>query len=234
MGAGVADDERLARRHDLANFRVLGELDGQVAQVLVVAGRHDVPEVALVAHEHDAAALDLRPLGDAANDGEKDVAKVEARREGLRQLEHDLRVALPALERVEVLADPKLPADACDDFGGPYGLANEVVGTGSEGPRRLVVPFEAGHDDHRNVAQGRPCLDRAQDRVAVRVRHQEVDDDERSHLPREPLERFGAGSDPDAGEIRRFEGFAEDVAGNAVVVDNQDGRALRHNPQFSA
>ena len=43
------------------------EIDGQIAQLLVVAGGDDVADVALVADEHDAAAIDLaRPRRCAA------------------------------------------------------------------------------------------------------------------------------------------------------------------------
>jgi hypothetical protein len=100
----VADDERFARRHDLADLRILLEVDGQVAQVLVVAGRHDVTDVTLT-HEHDAASVDLGDLGDAANDGKKNVAKIEARGQRLRQLEHDLSVALAPFEGLHVIAN---------------------------------------------------------------------------------------------------------------------------------
>ena len=95
MRRRVLDDERLARLHDLLDLGVLAELDGQVAELFVVARGHDVADVARVAHEHDAAPIDARDVGDAAHDREEDVSKVERRAERLRELEHDLRVALP-------------------------------------------------------------------------------------------------------------------------------------------
>jgi hypothetical protein len=229
MRARVADDERLARRHDFADLGVLGELDGQVAQVLVVARRDDVADVAFVAYEHDAAPLDLRDLGDAPHDGEEDVAEVEARRESLRELEDDLRVALAPLEGVHVLAYAKLSADAGDDLRGAHRLADEIVGAGGERARRFVVALEARHDDDRDVTQRGTRANGPQNRVTVRVWHDQIDEHERRRLARQPLERLAAGRDAHSLEIGCFERVAQKMAGNAVVVDYQDGRALGHD-----
>jgi hypothetical protein len=234
MRARVADDERLARGHDFADLGVLGELDGQVAQVLVVARGHDVADVALVAHEHDAAAFDLGHLGDAPDDGEEDVAEVEARRERLGELEDDLRVALAPLECVHVLAYAKLSADARDDLRGAHRLADEIVGARGEGARRLVVALEARHDDDRDVAERGARANGPQNRVPIRIWHDQIDDHERRRLAGEPLERLAAGCHADSLEIGCSERVAQNVAGNAVVVDYQDGRALGHDAQFSA
>ncbi len=51
----VRDDERLAAREHLLDLGVLGEIDGQIAQTLVVAGGDDVADLARLANEHDAA-----------------------------------------------------------------------------------------------------------------------------------------------------------------------------------
>ena len=92
--ATSGDDERLAAREHLLDLGVLREVDGQVAQLLVVARGDDVADVARLAHEDDAHAVDARDLGDALHDGEEDAAEVEVRRERLGELEHDARVLL--------------------------------------------------------------------------------------------------------------------------------------------
>ena len=91
---GVGDDERLAAREHLLDLGVLREVDGQIAELLVVARGDDVADVARLAHEDDAHAVDPRDLGDALDDREEDAAEVEVRRERLRELEDDLRVLL--------------------------------------------------------------------------------------------------------------------------------------------
>ncbi len=85
----VGDDERLAAREHLLDLGVLREVDGQIAQLLVVARGDDVADVARLAHEDDAHAVDPRDLGDALDDGEEDAAEVEVRRERLRELEDE-------------------------------------------------------------------------------------------------------------------------------------------------
>ena len=144
MGRDVGDDERLAAREHLLDLGVLREIDRQVAQLLVVAGGDDVADVARLAHEDDAHAIDLGDLGDALHDGEEDAAEVEVRRQGLRELEHEPRVLLLLRQRLDEAAQAKLPAYARDELDGLEGLADEVVGAGLEGlarsPRRPRGP----------------------------------------------------------------------------------------------
>ena len=52
------------------------------------------------------------------DDGEEDAAEIEVRREGLRELEDDLRVLLLLRELVHHAAEPELTADARDELHG--------------------------------------------------------------------------------------------------------------------
>ena len=96
MRRDVLDDQHLAGLEDPPDLRVLVEDDRQIAQITVVARRDDIPDVAFVSDEHDAASIHARDFGDTTNDGEEAVAKVERGGERLRELEDDPRVALSA------------------------------------------------------------------------------------------------------------------------------------------
>jgi hypothetical protein len=113
----VADDERLTAREHLANFRVVREVDLQIAQARVVARREHVPD-AVVAEEHDAATVDERDLRDALNDQEQDVAHIQGRGELLRELEHRLLVTLAGVNAVQIFAHAELSADPLHELGG--------------------------------------------------------------------------------------------------------------------
>src|SRR5690348_5144968 len=112
MRRSVFDDERRIAREHLLDLGILREIDGQVAELLVVRRGHDVTNVLLLANEDDGDAVDLRNLGETLNDREEDAAEVEVRREGLRQLEDDLRILLFLTELLHRRAEAELPADA--------------------------------------------------------------------------------------------------------------------------
>ena len=183
---------------------VLAQVDRQVAQLLVVARGDDVADVALVAHEHDAAAIDARDLGDAAHDREEDVAEVERGGERLRELQHDLRVALLAAERVDVLAHAELPADARHELDRPEGLADEVVGAR---PRRRWAT-SSSESSAVSTTTGTSAV-RGSSRTARSTanpsggRHDQVEQDQRGRVLREPRERVATRSRPRPWRARR-------------------------------
>ena len=90
--SGMTSGSRLESTCWISGY--FAEVDGQVAQLLVVAGGDDVADVARLAHEDDAHAIDLRHLGDALDDREEDAAEVEVRRERLGELEDEPGVLL--------------------------------------------------------------------------------------------------------------------------------------------
>jgi hypothetical protein len=89
-----------------------------------------------------------------------------------------------------------------DHFGTVQRFANEVVGARAESARWLVIPFEAGHDDHGGIPQGRPRADGAQNDVSVWIGHHQIDEHECRNLAREPLQRLAARTDADALDVR--------------------------------
>ncbi len=189
----VLDDERLARGHHLLDLGVLAEVDGQVPQLLVVAGGDHVADVALVPHQDDAAPIDARHLGDAAHHGEEDVAEVEGGRERLGELEHHLGVALLAAQGLDVLAHAELPADAGHQLDRAEGLADEVVGARLEGAGHVVVRVERGEHHHRDVGGARIVAERAQHRESVRRRHHQIEQHQRRRALGQPRQRVRAG-----------------------------------------
>src|SRR5690348_869882 len=98
--------------------------------MLVVARGHDVADVTFVAHEHDAASFDFGDFGNPPHDGKQNVPEIEARRKGLGDFQDHLRIALAALESVEVFTNTKLTAEPSNQLGRAKRLAHEVVGPG--------------------------------------------------------------------------------------------------------
>ena len=227
MRRHVGDDERLAAREHLLDLGVLREVDGQVAQLLVVARGDDVADVARLAHEDDAHAVDLRDLGDALDDREEDAAEIEVRRQRLRELEDEPRVLLLLRERLDEAANAELPADARDELDGLERLAHEVVGARLEGPRDLLVGLERREHDDGQVARLRPRAQDAQDLVAVRRRHHQIEQHDRRLHPLDLLERLGARADRHVRKVGIRERLNQDMSTDGVVVDDEDG-ATRH------
>ena len=238
VGTRVAMTRGSPRRHDLADLGILVQIDGQIAQLLVVARGDDVADVAFVANEHDAAAIDLGHLGDAADDGEEDVAKIEGRRERLGQLEHDLGVALARASASMYSRIRSCPRIASDELGGP--------GTACERNRRRPTRRRSRprrrrrgrrEHDHRNVAQRGARADGAEDARSRRLGHHQVEEHQRGEPARKSALGLRRRSRLGHLEVGRRSGFAEYAARRAVVVDHQDGRAFGHgsqvNPYFS-
>ena len=181
-GSRIGDDERLARWRAPAGSRdTVREVDRQIAKVLVVATRRRRSRRLLARARGRCCTLDLRHLGDAPDDGEEDVAKIEVRRERLGQLEDDLGVPLFARELLHVLADPQLAADARHELGRAERLAHEVVGPGLEGARHLVVCVERGEHHHRDIARpGRARMRRVS--RSRRGGHHQIEEHQRGEL----------------------------------------------------
>ncbi len=222
MLRGVLDDERLAAREHLLDLGVLLEVDRQVTELLVVGSGDDVADVLLLADEDDRDTVDLRDLRDPLHDGEEDPAEVEVRRERLRQLEDDLRVLLLARERLHRLAEAELSPHAGDELDGLERLPDEVVRTGLERLRDLVLRVERGEHDDRQVLRLRPRAEDAEHLVAVGLRHHQVEQDDRRAEVLELREGLGAGRHRDVLELGAGQGLAEDMATHHVVVDDQN------------
>ncbi len=60
-----------------------------------------------------------------------------------------------ARERVDVVADPELPADARDELGRAERLADEIVRAHLEGAGDLLVRVERGQHDDGDVLRPR-------------------------------------------------------------------------------
>ena len=153
VGGDVGDDEGLAAREHLLDLGVLREIDGQVAQLLVVARGDDVADVARLAHEDDAHAVDLRHLGDALHDREEDAAEVEVRGERLRELEDDCASCSFLASASTTPRSAELPADARHELDRLERLADEVVGARLEGRAISSSRVERGEHDDGQVAR---------------------------------------------------------------------------------
>ncbi len=175
VGGDVGYEQRLATREHLLDLGIFREVDGQVTQLLVVAGCHDVAHVAALAHEDDAHTVDLGYLGDALDDGEEDAAKIEVRRERLRELEDQPCVLFLLGERLDDAMETELAAHAGHQLDRLEGLAHEVVGAGLERAGHFLVRLERGQDDDGHVARLRARAQDAQHLVAVRRRHDQVE-----------------------------------------------------------
>ena len=138
VGREIWNDEGLAAGEHLRDLGVVREIDGQVAELLVVAGGHDVTHVPRLSDEDDADPIDLRDLGDALDDSEEDAAKVEVRREGLGELEDEAGILFLLGEGVDDDAEAELPANARHELHRLEGLSNEVVCAGLESSSDLL------------------------------------------------------------------------------------------------
>ncbi len=154
-------------------------------------------------------------------------AEVEVRRERLRQLEDEPSVLLLLREGFDEAADAQLPADARDELHRLEGLADEIVGPGLEDPRNLLVAFERGEHDDGQIARLRAAPQDAQDLVAVRRRHHEVEQHDRRLHSLDLLESLRARADGNMREVRICEGLDQYMSTNGIVVDDEDG-ATRH------
>ena len=226
MGRCVLDDEGLTAREHLLDLGILGEVDGEIAELLVVGRGDDVANVLLLAHEDDRDAIDLRDLGDALDDREEDAAKIEVRRERLRELEDDARVLLLAGERIHRGTQAELASHASDELDRLEGLSDEVVGAGLERLGDLVLTVERGEDDHRQIAGLGTRTEDAEDLVAIRRGHHEVEQDDRGMQLLDLRESLGARSHGDMLELCARKRLPEDMATHHVIVDDQYGPAV--------
>jgi hypothetical protein len=222
VGRRVGDDERGPRRQNLLYFWVFSQIDGEVAELLVVRRGDDVAHVSL-AHEHDGDAVDLGDLGDALHDREQDAAEVEVRGERLRELGHDEGVFFAARKLVLRGSEAHLPPNTRDELDGLEGLAQEVVGAGLEGARDLVVRVEGGEHHDRDVLRVLAGAQDAEDLVAVGRGHDEVEQDHVGFVPVDLPERLGAGRDRHRSDARLRERLNQDMAADVVVVDHEHG-----------
>ncbi len=190
----------------------------------VVAGRSPRRSRRLLdfANEDDADAIDLRDFGEALNDGEEDAAEVEVRGEGLRELEDEASVVLLLGDGLDGAAEAELSPDARDELHGLERLADEVIGARLEGLRHLVVRLERRQDDDGQVARSGPGAKDAQDLVAVRRRHHEVEQDERGAHPLDLLEGFGPGRHGDVRKVGPGERLHQDMPTDGVVINYED------------
>ena len=202
------------------------EIDGQIAQLLVVARGHDVADVAFVANEHDAAAVDLRHLGDAPHDREEDVAEVEARRERLRELEHHLGVALLRASASMYSRMRSCPRMRATSSAGRNGLRTKS--SAPEANARATSSSPSSRVSTTTGTSRRPgrASDGAQDRVAVGRGHHQIEE----HQRREPLREIHArASAPEVAShfesAETHELRTSTRRRRAVVVDHQDRRA---------
>jgi len=218
----VLDHQGLAVAEHLLNLGVFLQLDRQIEQLFVVARGDDVADPIPVTDEDDAAAIDARDLGDAADDGKEDVAKIERGGERLRQLEDDLGVALLAAEGLHVLAHPQLAADAGDELHRAEGLADEIVGAHLEGLRDVFLGVERRQHHDGQVGRARVAAERAEHREAVGRRHDEVEQHQRRRARREPVHRRRARGGDRRRQPRRAERLRQHMATDGVVVDDED------------
>ena len=120
-------------------------------------------------------------------------------------------------------AQAKLPADPRDELDGLEGLAHEVVRPGLERLRDLVVRVEGGQHDDRQIARLGARAQDAQDLVAVRRRHHEVEQHERRctrRSARAPRCRIRPRRGRSSALRKRLD---EHVTTYRVVVDDEDG-----------
>jgi len=144
----VWDDERLATREHLLDLWVVDEIDGQIAQLLVVARCYDVSDVARFPNDNDAYAVDSSDLCDPLNDGKKDPTKVEVARERSSQLENESSIVLFSRKRFDKAVSPELSPHSRDELDGLEGLAHEVVGSGGKRPCDLLIGLQGGEHDY--------------------------------------------------------------------------------------
>ncbi len=204
-------------------------MDRQIAELAIVARSDDVADLSFALHEDDAAAIDARDLGDATDDGVKDVAEVERRRERLRKLEDDFGVVFAPRKRVDVLAERDLAADARDELGRFERLSNEVVSAHLERARNLFFGVDARQDDDRNFSCRFVRSEDSKDGIPIGRRHHQIEKNERSLVRAEPRDRLFAGAHGFVSKARLLERSREDEARERVVVHDKE-RAIRRQP----
>ncbi len=228
MASGVADHQRVSGPQDFADFRVLAQVDRQIAEPLVVAGGDHVTRGFRIADQNDAATIDVRNLGHAAHDREQDVADVERRSERLRQLEHGLRVPFSAAQAFDVIPHAHLAADAGDQLGRPERLMDVVVGAGRKDALNFLVRVERGQDQNRGLGELTFASNETKHREAIGLGHHQIEQHQRGNILVEPRDGGSARVDRGIFEPGRFQRLDQYVPTHSIVVHDQNRGVARH------
>ena len=135
-------------------------------------------------------------------------------------------LALLAEARFDPAARAERLADTRDDRAGVALLADVAGRTGAELAHALEEVLLPGEEDHGRVAQRDVATERAAEREAVEVRHQDVADDEVGRALVGKLERLLAVEGLVDDAAGRLEEVGEEPHDAGIVVGDDDAAAL--------
>ncbi len=139
----------------------------------------------------------------------------------MSEVEHRLLVAVTASEPLQVFAHAHLDAQPREQLARPKGLAHVVVRPVRERTLDFGVGVEGREHDHGHFGELRTRAHEAEHRVAVRLRHDQVEQDGARRVMGPQVQHRVRPARNDVGlQTRSRQHLPEHVAAHTVVIDD--------------